>query len=78
MSNFENKVLKKKKLDKELNLIVTQNDMSKIIFVDFVSENGRMKLQKSFQNTYDGKKASQKFQKSIKSIVDLKKYFGIK
>lgn len=78
MANFENKILKKKKLDKELTLKVTQNEMSGRIFVEFASETGKMVLQKSFQNTYEGKKEADSFQKSIKSISDLKKYFGLK
>jgi hypothetical protein len=72
------KILKNKKLDKELTLKMSQNLMSGRIFVEFASENGRMVLQKSFQNTYDGNKEAQEFSKKFKSIKDLKKYFGIK
>lgn len=78
MANFENKILKNKKLDKDLTLKVTQNGMSGRIFVEFISETSRMVLQKSFQNTYEGKKEAESFQKSIKSIGDLRSYFGIK
>lgn len=74
---FDNKVLKKKKLDNEASLKVTQNEMSGRIFVDFYSEDGRLKVQKSFQDTFEGRKDAEKFQKKIKSIKDLKKYFGI-
>jgi hypothetical protein len=72
------KILKNKKLDKELTLKMSQNLMSGRIFVEFASENGRMVLQKSFQNTYDGNKEAHEFSKKFKSIKDLKKYFGIK
>lgn len=77
MANCDNKVLKKKKIDKELNLKVTQNEMSGRIFVEFASEDGKLVIQKSFQNTYDGKKDAEGFQKKFKSLNDLKKYFGI-
>lgn len=77
MTNFENKVLKKKKLDKECSLKVTQNEMSGRIFVEFSSLNGKLVLQKSFQDNYDGTKEAEKFQKSIRSIKDLRKYFGL-
>lgn len=78
MANFENKILKKKKLDKEATLKISQNDMSSRIFVEFSSEDGKLVLQKSFQNTYEGTVESQAFAKSIKSIDDLKRYFGLK
>jgi len=77
LANYDSKVLKKKKIDKELNLKVTQNEMSGRIFVEFSSEDGKMITQKSFQNTYDGKKDSELFQKRFKSINDLKKHFGV-
>lgn len=77
MANFENKVVKKKKLDKELNLKVSKNEMSGRIFVEFTSEDGKLILQKSFQDTYEGNKESEGFQKSVKSIKDLRKYFGL-
>lgn len=74
---FENKVLKKKKLDSEASLRVTQNEMSGRIFVDFFSEDGRLKVQKSFQDTFQGRADADKFQKKIKSIKDLRKYLGL-
>lgn len=78
MSNFENKIIKKKKIDKELNLKVTQNNASERIFVEFSSENGKLVLQKSFQKNHKGTEEALEFQDSIKSIADLKKYFGLK
>lgn len=72
------KILKNKKLDKELTLKIFQNLMSGRIFVEFASDSGKMVLQKSFQNTYEGNKEAQEFSKRFKSIKDLKKYFGIK
>lgn len=78
MAKFiEVKVLEKKKLGKELALKVSLNEMSSRILVEFLSNDGKMVLQKSFQNTYEGKKESESFSKSIKSLTDLKKYFGI-
>lgn len=73
--SFETKTLKKKKLDKECSLKMTQNDAR--IFVEFSSEDGKLVLQKSFQNTFEDKKNAEAFSKTIKSIKDLRKYFGL-
>lgn len=77
-SEFEDKILKKKKLDKECSIKITQNQMSGRIFVEFSSSDGKLILQKSFQGTFDGTRESQEFAKTIRSINDLRKYFGIK
>jgi hypothetical protein len=77
MANFENKILKKKRLDKESHLKISQNEMSGRIFVEFSSENGKLVLQKSFQNTYEGNKEAQAFSKTIKNIDQLRKHFGL-
>lgn len=77
MANFESKILKKKKLDKDVSLLVTQNRMSGRIFVEFSSETSKLKLQKSFQNTIAGTQEAKLFQESIKSIADLRRYFGL-
>lgn len=78
MPSYENKILKKKKLDKELNLKITQNEMSGRIFVEFSTESGKMVVQKSFQDNYEGQKEAEAFQKSMKNMRDFKKYLGIK
>jgi hypothetical protein len=77
MANFENKILKKKKLDKEANLKISQNEMSGRIFVEFSAPSAKLTLQKSFQDTYEGNVEAQKFAKTIKSIDDLRRYFGL-
>jgi hypothetical protein len=77
MTNFEIKILKKKKIDKELNLKITQNEMSGRIFVEFSSNDGRLVLQKSFQDNVDGKRDAEKFSKTIKSFNALRKYFRL-
>jgi len=71
-------VLKNKKLDEKLTVMVTQNDRSGRIFVEFISDDGKLVLQRSFQNTVCGLQEAEQFQKSFKSIKDLKKYFGLK
>jgi hypothetical protein len=78
MKNLENKVLKEKKLGRAVTLTVTQNQMSGRIFVQFASNTPKLTLQKSFPDTYIGHTESEDFSNSIKSIKDLKKYFGIK
>jgi hypothetical protein len=52
--------------------------MSGRIFVEYITNNPRIVLQKSFQDTYEGKNESENFAKSIKSTQQLKEYFGIK
>lgn len=78
MNEFsENKILKKKKLDKDLNLSMEQNERNGRIYVEFSTEDGRIRLQKTFQDTFDGNRDAKSFSKSIKSMKDLKKYFGL-
>lgn len=74
---FQNRVTKTKKLGKDAILQVSVNDISKRIFVDFTSSDGKIKLQKSFQDTYEGKIEAKKFENKFKSLKDLKKYFGM-
>ncbi len=75
MSLLDIKVLKKKKLDKDLNLKVTKNEASERIFVEFSSKDGKLVLQRSFQDTYMGRMEADRFQDTFKSIDDLKTYF---
>lgn len=76
--NTDFKLIKEKKIDKSTTLKVSQNLMSGRIFVEFVSNNPRIVLQKNFQNTLDGKLQSEKFSKSIRSTEQLREYFGLK
>lgn len=73
---FANKVVKTKKLGNLL-LQVSENEHSERIFVDFSTVDGKLKLQKSFQNNFEGKKEAKEFQGRFKSLGDLKKYFGL-
>lgn len=74
---MELKIIKNKQIDKDTTLKVSQTSDSSRIFVEFSSVNPKLTLQKNFQNTPEGKEASLKFQKSIKSTNDLKRYFGL-
>jgi hypothetical protein len=73
-----NKVIKKKSMNKELTLKVSKNEDNARIFVEFSSEDGKLVLQKSFQDTISGREDAEEFQKSIKTLKDLRKYFGLK
>ena len=73
---FANKVIKTKKLGGLL-LQISENEHSERIFVDFSTVDGKIKLQKSFQNNFEGKKEAKEFQEKFKSLIDLKKYFGL-
>lgn len=75
MAYIENKILEKVKLDNNVTKKITQNNMSGRIFVEFLSTSPRMMLQKSFQDTIEGRKDAEKFSNSIKSLNDLKDYF---
>lgn len=76
MTTFEIKVLKRKLIDKTLRLKVTQNEMSGRILVEFYTDDGRMVVQKSFQDTQSGLAEATEFQKKFKSVDDLKQYLG--
>jgi len=77
MSIFiEQKVLKNVTLN-DVILKVTQNEMAGRILVEFKSKDGKLTLQKSFQNTVLGRIDAEKFEKKIKSLKDLKIYFGL-
>ena len=78
MASLDLKVLRKKKLDKELNLKVYKNEASERIFVEFSSKDGRLILQKNFQDTYLGRKQVEEFESKIKNIDDLKTYLRVK
>lgn len=78
MANLEYVVVRKKKIDKELYLRVLFNEAAERILIEFSSKNGKMLLQKSFQNNITGKEAAKVFEKSYKSIKQLKKHFGFK
>lgn len=78
MSSIEFRVLKEKKVDKEINLKVRKNDALNRLSVEFSSDTCKLVIQKSFQDTHEGRLKSEQFQESIKNINDLKKYFGVK
>lgn len=73
--NIENKQIRKKKLDKDTTLKVYLNESGQRIFVEFSTEDKKLFLQKSFQDTFEGRKESEAFQESIKSTKELKNYF---
>lgn len=74
---MEIKVLRQKKLDDKTSLKITQSGLNGRIFVEFATNDGKLVLQKSFQNTAEGLEESKQFSKTIKSIKDLRKYFGL-
>lgn len=75
MASLENKILRKKKLDKELTVKVLRNEASERIFVEFTSKDGKMILHRSFQDTYYGREEAKIFENSFKSIDEFKAYF---
>ena len=73
---MEHKVIKQKKLEKELNLKISEDVYGGRIYVEFSTDNKKMVLQRSFQNTYFGQLESVEFSKSIKNVKDLEKRLG--
>lgn len=74
---FANKVVRTKKLGKDAQVQVSVNEVNHRILVDIFSNDSRIKLQKSFQDNFEGKKEAKEFEKQFKTLNDLKKYFGM-
>lgn len=75
---FEENIIKKKKLDKNTILKIVKNERNERIFVEFSTVDGKLIVQKSFQDNTEGNKEARKFSQKIKSNKDLKRYLGIK
>jgi len=78
MAILENKVVKKKKIDKDLNLKITRNDASERLFVEFSSRDNKLIMQKSFQNNYHGRLLAEAFENSFQSFEQFQQYFDKK
>lgn len=74
---LDTKVLKVKKLDRFCTLKVVENEAAGRIFVEFSSNDGKLVLQRNYLKSAESLAEAKKFERSIKSIKDLKKYFGI-
>jgi len=75
---MENKILKQKKLNTELNLKISEDSYSDRIYVEFSSDDRKFVLQRSFQNNYFGQLDSAEFSKSLKTLKDLQSRLGYK
>ena len=73
---MEYKVIKQKKLNKELNLKISEDHYMSRIYVEFSSDDRKLILQRSFQNTFKGQQESQEFSKSLKNLKDLENRLG--
>ena len=71
------KLTQKKKIDNDTVLKVMSSKESDRIIVEFSTEDRKIVLQKSFQDTYLGNKEAAVFQESIKSLDDLRAYFNL-
>ena len=72
MGNLEYKIIRKKKLDKELTLKILVNYAAERMLVEFSSKDGKMILQKSFQDNFHGRAEAKVFEGTIKTIDELK------
>jgi hypothetical protein len=78
MSLLDTKVIDKRKVDKELSIKISKNDASERIFVEFSSKDGKLVLQRSFQDTHYGRIDAAKFENHFKTIEEFKAHFKIK
>jgi hypothetical protein len=74
---FENVVVKTKNLGKTVLLQVSKNEHAGKIIVDFSTVHGKLKVQRVFQDNFEGRKEAKEFEKRFKSLTDLKRYFGL-
>lgn len=77
MSSIDTKVIKKVELDQETFLRFLRNEALSRISVEFSSTSSKLVLQKSFQDTYEGRREAEQFSKTITCTNDLKRYFGV-
>lgn len=75
---MEYKVKKQKKLNNELNLKIYEDHYNSRVYVEFSSDDKKLVLQRSFQNTFFGQQESEEFAKSLKTLNDLKNRLGFK
>lgn len=75
---MESKIVKTKKLDDNTTMNVRKSVTHERLYIEFVSEQPKLKISRSFQDNFLGRQDAEKFQKSIKSTNDLKAYFKIK
>lgn len=73
---MEQKVVKQKKLDKELNLKISEDTYSARIYVEFSSDDRKLVLQRSFQNNIAGREQCAEFSRSLKTLQELRDRLG--
>lgn len=78
MAILEIKIVKKKKIDRDLNLKITRSDASERLFVEFSSKDNKLIMQKSFQNNYNGRLLAEAFENSFQSFEQFQEYFNKK
>ena len=76
--SFETSLVKELEVDEGLNLRVTRSSYSERVYVEFKSTDGKLTLQKTFQDNFFGRKDAEKFEKSMKTLSDLKAYLKVK
>lgn len=75
---LDNKLVKQETLDGGLIVKVMKNGPSERIFVEFSSPDGRLVVQKSYQDSFAGRLQADIFKERFKSLTDLKTYLKIK
>lgn len=76
--SFETSLIKELQIEEQLVLTVSRNVHSERVYVQFKSADGKITLQKTFQDNFFGRKDAEKFEKSINSLAELKTYLRMK
>lgn len=74
---YEKQLMKSKKLDKDTTLKISRNETAGRVFVEFSTNDKKLVVQKSFQDTYLGNKEAEEFASKIKNKKDLRKHLGL-
>lgn len=78
MAFLDMEVVKKRKVDENTTMIVSKNLTGERLFIEFQTNDGKVRLERSFPAHGLGLRDAQQFQEKIKSTEDLYSYFGIK
>lgn len=77
MAFLDLKVIKKKKVDSKSTMTISENMTGDRVFIEFSTNDGRLRLEKSFPASGLGIRDAGLFQDRFRSTDDLLKYFNI-
>lgn len=77
MAFLDLEVIKRKKVDQKTTMIVSRNLTGDKLFIEFSTNDGKVRLERSFPSKGIGVRDARIFQEKIQSTADLLAYFGI-